>query len=194
MFAPWEWDNIKMMIWPYLCFCFLLKEASNHRIPKRFEAIPGMILLFTGIVSLAWSVGNTQKGHFLYRATDLINAKHVMDIVPKDSVFATAPTYNHPVSYWGKTIAVGYAGHMWSHGIYAKENELHLEKIMTGAENWRKSAKTLGITHIYWGPEESRIYGKRNQPWKSVLPNISKLREVEIYKFKDIDAIDTPNG
>lgn len=185
MFAPWAWDNIKMMIWPYLCFCLLLKEASENRIPKKFEAIPGMILLFTGIVSLAWSVGSTQTGHPLYRAADLINAKHIMDIISKDAVFATTPTSRHPVSYWGKAIAVGYAGHMWSHGISAEENELHLKKIMTGDKNWKESAKTLGITHIYWGPEEIRLYGNHNQPWKSILSNISKIREIEVYELKN---------
>lgn len=181
MLAPWEWDNLKVMIWPYLCLVFLIKKGAPLRVSKKWEFAAGAVLFFSGIVSLAHSVA-PMTGHEIFNAKEINNAKHVVESTPPGSVFATAPGFNHPVSFWGRAVVHGYKGHLWSHGINSDGVEKDLERLMKGGQDWKRIADKLGVTHIYWGEREIKQYGNRVQPWKWVLKDISRVEGVGVYE------------
>ena len=38
---------------------------------------------------------------------------------------------------------------------------------MLGRPGWEKSARRLGVTHIYWGPNERKRYAKSTLAWEA---------------------------
>ncbi len=101
--------------------------------------------------------------------------------LPKDAVVAATPTFNHPLSFWGYAIAVGYSGHLWSHGIDYREPEAMIGRIYQGGGDWRQIAAQLRVTHIFWGPMEKERYGETPPAWRAELANVSPVPGYELY-------------
>jgi hypothetical protein len=83
--------------------------------------------------------------------------------------------------FWGAKVAMGYPGHLWYHGINAAERENQLERIFRGDKDWFSLAKSIGVTHIYWGENEKRRYGAFNPSWQYRLKNVSRSQKAQLY-------------
>lgn len=90
----------------------MVKEASANWMLEQLEIVSAIVLIFSRIISPSWSVGNSNKSHKTFRKRDIINVEYVVDITPDDAIFATAPTYNHPINNWGNAKAVGFRAHL----------------------------------------------------------------------------------
>ncbi len=182
LFAPWDWDNIKVMIWSYLAFIPLLELWCQMRLQPWQRDTVLAILFISGALSVGWSLRTEWPGVKLYAQEELNIVEQIVPKVPANSIFATADTFQHPVSYFGYGIALGFAGHLWSHGIESYEVRDAVDKIMKGDADWRVLAGRLGITHIYWGAREREKYGEQGQGWQQES-NISPVPEVGIYEL-----------
>jgi hypothetical protein len=183
--APWDWDNIKLLIWPFLGFARLAWITIEPRLAGGTfgDLQRGAIacaLFVAGFVSIVQSLPPT-KPTVLYTVGELASVEGALDSIPKEAVFAAAPIHNHPLSYFGRMRAVGYQGHLWSHGIKAEKETLELAHLVGGFPDWQQAAQDLKITHIFWGPEERAIFGATRRPWMDSLTNVSRVKDFEIY-------------
>ena len=193
MLAPWDWDNIKVLIWPW----FGLLGVAWHCLPTQEEqarwrqslrlgvgtgsALLLAVLGLSGTVSLVSSLSPQQDAVTVYQARELWDMEGALKNVSPDAVFIAAPSYNHPLTYWGGVRVLGYEGHTWSHGIDSAEVSALQARLYAGDADWRQIATTLGATHIVWGPHERQQYGDVAQPWRRELRNMSAVTEVELY-------------
>ncbi len=189
MFAPWDWDNIKLLIWPYLGFTRVLWLVVEPRMGALLgfaerPFIAGTLFL-SGIVAVTWTL-QTPQGHSLgiYRTGDLANTEGALVAVPANAVFAAAQSHQHSLTFFGRLRAVGYGGHIWSHGIDGQAATEKLEKLLKGDENYLQLARELGVTHIFWGPDERQIYGSAHHAFMDGLENVSRVPGYEIYAVK----------
>ncbi|HXX57690.1 MAG TPA: hypothetical protein VEI96_06790 [Thermodesulfovibrionales bacterium] len=180
MLAPWDWDNIKVLIWLYLLIAWIAWKTWVTRLPSWAALLIGLVAFFSGAVSVVSSLPGNSSGVELYRAAELWEAKAALSELPGEAVLAVAPEPNHPAMFWGAKVAMGYTGHLWSHGIDSASRESQLERIFRGRENWFAVAKGIGVTHIYWGENERRKYGAPSPSW-SGLKNISRTGAIQIY-------------
>ena len=169
MFAPWEWDNMKIMIWSYMAILPFLYETllairGRYAIPVRAACY--VILFFSGFVSLAGGLGG--PGYEIAKRSELDPVGFAVRLLPPDSTFAGLPTYNHPLLLCGCKMVEGYAGHLFSHGIPYEAREKQLRAMMSGAPNWRAIADDLHVRYLYWGPREEQAYAGSTQPWKDL--------------------------
>ncbi len=183
MMAPWDWDNVKVLIWPYLALTVLVKKAADARLPAKLQWPIGLILFFTGWISVSASIMPAQWGQRIYLESDLIATEKAIAQTSINAVFAAAPTHNHPLGYWGRLRLHGYKGHLWSHGIQSDSAERALNAIMTGKRGWQEQARKNGVTHIFWGSQERQTYKHRSPHWLQYLPNISPTPDVAVYKL-----------
>jgi len=171
MFAPWEWDNMKIMIWAYLSILPFLYEM--------LRAIPGwggaagrvvccVGLFFSGFISLAGGVDRSHSGYEIAKRSELDPVAFAVHYLPADATFAGYPTYNHPLLICGCKMVEGYAGHLFSHGINYEGRDEQLKIMMMGAPEWRGIADRLHVRYLYWGHREEEAYRGSTQPWKSM--------------------------
>ncbi len=184
MVAPWDWDNIKVLIWPYLFVAWIAWRTWLTKLPSRAAFVIGLIAFFSGTVSVVSSLPGNNSGVELYRASELWDAKAALAGLPADCVLAVAPDPNHPAMYWGAKVAMGYTGHLWSHGIDSSARENQLERMFRGDKDWLSLAKGIGVTHIYWGENEKRKYGALNPSWLARLKNVSRSQTIRIYDLR----------
>jgi hypothetical protein len=121
----------------------------------------------------------------LFKQAEINVVDQVIGKLPPNAVVATADSFQHPVSFMGRGIAIGYAGHLWSHGIDAHEVRDAVDRIFKGEADWQILVRRLGITHIYWGHREKEKYKGGIMPWMD-YDNLSPTSEVGIYDLQSI--------
>src|SRR5438270_250028 len=165
--APWDWDNLKLMVWGYfLILPFLWSDIiSRWAFPER--AVTCVALFASGFITLLGGLAAGHPGFGLMDRARLDAIGTALRPLPVEARFATYPTYNHPVLLQGRKVVLGYPGHLWTEGFdYSKAND-QLTALMNGAANWRDAAKALGVRYIFWGQDEKTNYQSSRRPWEA---------------------------
>jgi hypothetical protein len=165
--APWEWDNLKLMVWGYfLILPFLWSDIIGRwAFPERAATV--LLLFGSGFITLLGGLSAGHPGFGLIERARLDRIGTALRPLPVEARFATWPTYNHPVLLQGRKVVLGYPGHLWTEGFdYGKAND-QLTALMNGAANWRDTAKALGVRYIFWGQDERTNYQKSSRPWEA---------------------------
>src|SRR6266516_1529501 len=165
--APWDWDNLKLMVWGYfLILPFLWSDIIGRwAFPER--AVTCIALFASGFITLLGGLSAGHPGFGLIERARLDHIGTALRPLPVEARFATYPTYNHPVLLQGRKVVLGYPGHLWTEGFdYGKAND-QLTALMNGAANWRDAAKALGVRYIFWGQDEKTNYQSSKRPWEA---------------------------
>jgi hypothetical protein len=165
--APWDWDNLKLMVWGYFMILpFLWSDIIGRwAFPER--AATCLLLFGSGFITFLGGLSAGHPGFGLIERARLDHIGTVLKPLPVEARFATYPTYNHPVLLQGRKVVLGYPGHLWTEGFdYGKTND-QLTSLMNGAANWRDTAKALGVRYIFWGQDERTNYQKSSRPWEA---------------------------
>ncbi len=165
--APWDWDNLKLMVWGYFMILpFLWSDiVGRWAFPER--AATCLLLFGSGFITLLGGLSAGHPGFGLIERARLDRIGTALRPLPVDARFATYPTYNHPVLLQGRKVVLGYPGHLWTEGFNYGEAENQLKALMNGAANWRDAAKALGVRYIFWGQDERTNYQSSSRPWEA---------------------------
>lgn len=168
-FAPWPWDNMKLMIWSWLTVVPFLWGYLIAPRARWIQWLTGFVLFGSGFVTL--SVGlDGRHGYEIARQSELAATTALLSKFPADAVIATAPEYNHPVLLLGHPVVAGYEGHLWSHGLHYQERLNVLRSILQGASGWEENARAFGVSAIYWSGLEQELFSKSRLPFaKEIL-------------------------
>lgn len=165
-FAPWEWDNTKLMIWSYLAILPFLWSELLARWPEWSRQFVIFVLFFSGFVSTLGGITASFTGFPIAQRSELDGVGRALQRIPVTERFAGAPTYNHPVLLDGRKMVLGYIGHVHSHGLAWQEPSEKLDSLLNGENDWRKTADELGARYIFWGRNEEEKYKDSPQPWR----------------------------
>ena len=171
--APWDWDNLKLMIWGYfLILPFLWSDLiARWAFPER--ALTCIALFASGFVTLLGGLTAGHPGFGLIDRARLDAIGAAVRPLPLEARFATYPTYNHPVLLQGRKVVLGYPGHLWTQGFDYNDANNKLTALMRGAPNWREIAKSLGVRYIFWGRDETANYQGSNRPWETSAQRVA---------------------
>ncbi|MCM2282545.1 MAG: hypothetical protein NDI61_11945 [Bdellovibrionaceae bacterium] len=189
MLAPWAWDNVKVLLWPYLGLLMLAHEMISPALAKArggstMEVALAAMLLTPGLTQVGASIIGTNGAVGISSVEVLSRQEGALKRVPRSAILIAAPTHDHPVAILGWRRVAGYEGHLWSHGIRSQDVRSDLELILRGQDGWREAAARVKATHILWGPAEKALYGDISQIWKSILPNVSPVAGYEVYEIQ----------
>jgi hypothetical protein len=165
--APWEWDNIKIIIWAYLiALPFLWRDLIAHwPIPVRAGVC--VALFFSGFVSLFGGlIGAEENGYGFADRAELDAVGMSVQKLPIEDRFAGYPTYNHPLLLQGRKMVLGYPGHLWTQGFDYGAVEKNLNLLMAGAPGWKEQARQLRARYLFWGRYEKLNYPRSARPWE----------------------------
>jgi hypothetical protein len=165
-FAPWEWDNIKIIVWAYFIILPFLWSGLIAHWPLYLRALVCVALFASGFVTLFGGIAAGKTGFGVADRAELDAVGLVVRKLPADARYAGFPTYNHPVLLQGRKMVMGYPGHLWTQGFNYSEVEARLQALMKGAPNWKEIARSLGARYLFWGREEKLNYLTSTRPWE----------------------------
>jgi hypothetical protein len=171
--APWDWDNLKLMVWGYfLILPFLWSDLIGRwAFPER--AVTCIALFASGFITLLGGLAAGHPGFGLMDRARLDAIGTAVRPLPVEARFAAYPTYNHPLLLQGRKVVLGYPGHLWTEGFDYDNPNRQLTALMRGAPNWREAAQALGVRYIFWGREETANYQGSSRPWETTARRIA---------------------
>jgi hypothetical protein len=182
--APWEWDNIKILIYWFIgsfpLMGYLLSEIWRHGYPGKAAA---GALVFLLCASGALDVWRTASGQIKMRVFDS-DAVRIADQIrsktePK-ALFLNAPTYNSAVVLSGRRSLMRYSGHLNSHGINHMERETDVRQIYQGGASAEMLLRKHNIEYVMVGPEEREL--RPNEEFFRKFPVIAESGQYRVYK------------
>jgi hypothetical protein len=181
--APWEWDNIKLLIWAYFITLPILWTRMLARWPLPARAGVCFLLFFSGFVSLIGGLAAGRPGYQLASRAEIDFVAAAVRRLPIEARFAGFPTYNHSLLLNGRKMVCGYGGHLWTQGINSTEVENKLHDLMLGQGDWKKTARELKARYLFWGSLEKTNYADSTRPWEKQLPLVAQGSWGSIYDF-----------
>ena len=181
--APWEWDNIKLLIWAYFITLPILWNRMLSRWPLPARAGVCLLLFFSGFVSLIGGLAAGRPGYQFASRAEIDFVAAAVRRLPLEARFAGFPTYNHSLLLNGRKMVCGYGGHLWTQGINSTEVGNKLHDLMLGQGDWKKTARELEARYLFWGSLEKTNYGNSSRPWEKQLPLVAQGSWGSIYDF-----------
>ena len=174
-FAPWPWDNMKLMIWSWLVTVPYLWSVLLRSRPLWLRLSVVVLLFGSGAATLLTGL-DARQGYELIKRSALDQTAWILRKIDSDAVIACAPEYNHPVLILGHPVVCGYEGHLWSHGLDYKSRLASLNSIMMGEPGWVEKARALGVSYIYWSDLEAKRWPDSKLLWaRETTPSLHPL-------------------
>jgi len=164
--APWEWDNIKLIIWAYLLVLPFLWSEIISRWVFPVRAVVCVVLFGSGFITLFGGLAAGRTGFGLANRAELDGVGAAVRQLPVEARYAAFPVYNHPVLLQGRKVVLGYPGHVWTQGFHYGEESAKLTALMQGAPDWKEKARALRVRYLFWGREEKANYAQSKRPWE----------------------------
>jgi hypothetical protein len=194
MLAPWAWDNIKCLIWPYLAMAALAaRSLRTQRWAEQSVWLLAAVLGFSGLQSLLLSVQQPPtRGQALISEVDWGHARRVLQAVPdhdKPRVrFLTAMTHDHPLQFEGVLRVAGFRGHLWSHAArdHARIEGL-VDGFFRGTGDWTQQLAELQADYVYLGPPERQEYQNvdfARVEWVGALELVAESGAHRLYRVR----------
>jgi hypothetical protein len=182
-FAPWEWDNTKLMLWSYLMILPVIWNGliKSWRAWMQGAACcllfgSGAISLFGGMAGRPIGEGDTaasraerdkpEIGYTVADRSELVGVAEATREISITDRYLAHPNYNHPVLLTGHLLLMGYEGHAWSHGLDYADRFETVKSILRGEEGWRENAAKYGARWLFWGKQEQDAYPESTVPWR----------------------------
>jgi len=189
-FAPWVWDNIKILIYFYLGSVPVvsLVMASLWNRPRWGKIIAGLtlfLLCFSGALDI-WRVASRQQEHLLFNRDDLAFSTFLQENTPRDARILHAPYYAHPALLAGRSLLLGYEGHLWSHGLDYIGRSEDMKKIYSGKSDADALIRKWRIQYVIVGPPERNEQSfKLNAAYFERYPLVGTSGPYRLYRIPD---------
>jgi hypothetical protein len=191
-FAPWEWDNIKILIYwflvsiPFVAVALVRLEKQNAA--GRLIAAVCLVLLTISGAADVWRTVSKQINYGLFDRDAVRVAELIKQKTAPNALFLNAPTYNSAVVLSGRRSLMRYLGHLSSHGIDYRERENDLRRIYEGAATADIFLRKNEIEYVLISPAE-RVYMRENgrelgEDFFAKYPLVAESGEYRVYKVR----------
>jgi len=191
--APWEWDNIKILIYwfvgsiPFVALVLarLWEEKGSSRL---LAALCLVILTLTGALDV-WRVFSRAINYRVFEADSVKIAEQIKQKTAPNAMFLNAPTYNTSVVLTGRRSLMRYTGHLSSYAIDFEPRETEVKRIYEGSALAPDLMKKYGIEYVVISPAE-RDYCEENnvelnEKYFQRFPVAAEIGQYRVYKVKN---------
>jgi hypothetical protein len=122
-------------------------------------------LTLAGALDLTRALRRNGEDLRLFSMDEMAVADWLRRSTPKDAILLAVPTYNQPMVLTGRTMVLGYPGHIWSHGMPAlgRQREADIREMSHESERSADLWARYRVSHILFGPREE------NDNWDKML-------------------------
>lgn len=164
-FAPWAWDNTKLIVWCYLMIIPALWQLLLA-LPSILRYVLVALLFASGAVTLFHGLDPKDNGLVLADRSELDNIAALVRKLPPEARIAAAPEFKHPLLLIGRPLVLGYEGHLVSHGLDYLQTKALLSVLMEGSDGWEEAARELGVRYLFWGEREAELWPNARKQWQ----------------------------
>lgn len=187
-FAPWVWDNIKILVYWFVASVPLLalvivRLAEGRAWRRALAALVLVSLTLAGALDL-WRVASGAFESRIFDRGGLAFAELVSEKTTPDSLILHAPVVNHPVLLTGRRSFMGYPGHVWSHGLDYAPREEEIRRIYMGSTDAAKLLSERHIDYIVVGPLE-RASTPLNTVFLGRYPLVAETSGYRLYRVAE---------
>lgn len=185
--APWEWDNIKIIIYWFVGSTPLIAYAivwlwERKMTFKIVAALCFVVLIFSGYLDV-WRTSTGQIKTKVIERDGVTLAEQLKQKTDPHALFLNAPTYNSPVLLSGRLSLMRYSGHLGSYGIDYQPREDDVRKIYLGGGVAEVLLRKYNIDDVLIGPEE-RDKLEANETYFQKFPLVTQSGQYRVYKVK----------
>ncbi|MGB5013778.1 MAG: hypothetical protein WBO68_07075 [Pyrinomonadaceae bacterium] len=186
--APWEWDNIKVLIYWYVGSVPLIAYAiawawKESKLLQAVAAVGLLALTFSGGLDV-WRTATGQNKIKVFDPDAVKIAQLIKEKTAPNSLFLNAPTYNSAVVLSGRLSYMRYIGHLSSHGIDYGSREDEVKRIYEGGGVSDIFLKKAEIDYVLISPEE-RNSMKANEAFFSKYPVVAESGQYRVYRIRN---------
>jgi hypothetical protein len=168
-FAPWIWDNIKVLFWWYVAsvplVAFVIAQGFKQRRGARWLAAGALVtLLLAGALDVLAVVTEAQEFREFDRDAIAIAQRISARAAPR-AVVLHAPGFNSPVFLTGRRSLMGYAGWMWSRGLDASQRQADIQRMYAGTPDAAALLRQYQVDYVLIGPAELTSLNVNPQFW-----------------------------
>ena len=157
--APWDWDNIKVLVYWSLASCVFvalllaLMFAHRWKALKLLGAALLVVLTLSGAIDVVRALSPVENVP-LFGREELEVAELIRQRTPPRAVMLHAPIHNSVVALTGRQSVMGYPGHWWTHGIAYGQRENEVKAVFRGGVESARLLVALGVEYVVIGPAE----------------------------------------
>ncbi len=165
--APWEWDNIKVLIYwfvgsiPFIAYSIAWLWEQRDKIWKAVAAVCLVVLTLSGAIDV-FRVASGQLKLGVFNNDSMKLAEQIKQKTPKGSMFLNGAIYNSTVVLAGRQSLMRYPGHLGSYGIDYGARENDLKKMYQGGPEADGLLQKYNIEYVVITPEEVYYLEKLN--------------------------------
>ncbi len=185
--APWEWDNIKVLIYwfigslPILAW-FLAFLWEKEVFFKLIAVTCFIILTFSGALDV-FRVVSRQINYQVFSSDAVKIAEEIKQKTQPNALFLNAPTYNSAVVLSGRRSLMRYSGHLSSYGIDYVTRENEAKRIYEGSAMADDLLRKNDLEYVIISPEETGSLTV-NQEFFEKYPKIAEVGQYKVYKIR----------
>jgi hypothetical protein len=186
-FAPWEWDNIKILIYWFVGstpFIALALACAWRRGPlfKYAASLCLIVLCLSGAIDV-WRTASHQYETRVFDADGVKIAEQIKQKTAKNALFLNAPTFNSAVVLSGRQSLMRFSGHLSSYGINFMDREGDVRKIYSGDPVADSLLQKYNIDYVMVSPEEKGAL-HANEDYFKKYPVIAESGQYKVFKVK----------
>jgi hypothetical protein len=192
-FAPWEWDNTKLYaVW--LLLALIPLSALLAWLASRGGR--GLVLSLALLAALAasgvhdvWRALFLEQPYLEYTSGQREAARRLREETPADAVILERPHWAQLARLAGRRSAIGYPGHLWSHGIDYGERQHEVAAFYRSLAplapsrpaQWLAFLEGLDVDVVVVGPLERAEYGSDPARLAAALPTLIRAGGISVY-------------
>jgi hypothetical protein len=186
--APWEWDNIKVLIYwfvgsiPFVALFVSWLWKKQATLSKAAAVICVLVLIASGALDV-WRTLSAQINYKVFDKDAVEISEQIKRRIDHKALFLNAATYNTAVVLTGRPSLMRYPGHLSSHGIDYAARESDLKKMYQGGDAAMKLIEKYGIDYVLISPEERNL-GNVNEQFFSQFPVSAESGQYRVYKVR----------
>ena len=186
--APWEWDNIKVLIYWFIgslpFVLFLISVLWTKKGAWRAMAVVAVFALTASGALDVWRTVSRQHNYRVFDPEAVKTGERLRLATLPDALFLNAPTYNSAVVLSGRLSLIRYPGHLGSHGIDYGERERDVKQIYRGGPQAAILMDKYGIDYVLISPEERNTLTP-NEQYFLRFPTVADFGQYKVYDVRN---------
>ncbi len=189
LLAPWPWDNIKVLVcWAMASSVMValgvaLVLGDRQVVVRAAGVLLLAVLTLTGLLDV-WRGLSPAERVPLFSADDVRVAARIREATPPRATILHAPIHNSPVALTGRRSLMGYAGHLWSHGIEWQKRDADIRKIFALGPEAEQLLTQYGVDYVLIGLSEVAECAANDEAFAAKYPVVFSEGGMRLFRIR----------